>query len=300
MRFSSFFVLFFCFIVAKNQPYVVVLGIAQDGGYPQAGCNKKCCRNIWGGKDIKKVSSLGIVVPYKKKSWLIDATPDFAEQYYTLEEIHKTKIEGIFLSHAHIGHYSGLMQLGREVMGTKSMPVFSMPRMQDFLTNNAPWSQLVNLKNIVFTNLVKDKEIKLEQDLIIEPILVPHRDEFSETIGFKIMGKNNSLVYIPDIDKWNIWERDIVKIILNNDFVLIDGTFYTDDEIPDRNMSEIPHPFIYESIKLFSNLGRDHRSKIFFTHLNHTNPAIVENSAAYNFILSKGFNLLKEAQIFKL
>jgi len=187
--------------MAKNQPYVVVLGIAQDGGYPQAGCNKKCCRNIWGSKNNKKVSSLGIVVPYKRKSWLIDATPDFAEQYHTLEVLHKTKVEGIFLSHAHIGHYSGLMQLGREVMGIKGMPVFSMPRMKEFLTNNAPWSQLVTLKNIVFTNISKDKEIKLEQDLIIEPILVPHRDEFSETIAFKIMGKDHSLVYIPDINK---------------------------------------------------------------------------------------------------
>lgn len=300
MRFSYFFVLFFCFITAKNQPYVVVLGIAQDGGYPQAGCNKKCCRNMWGSKDKEKVSSLGIVVPYKKKSWLIDATPDFAEQYYILEEIHKTEVKGIFLSHAHIGHYSGLMQLGREVMGIKNMPIFSMPRMREFLTNNAPWSQLVNLKNIIFTNIVKDKEIKLEQNLIIEPILVPHRDEFSETIGFKIMGNDNSLIYIPDIDKWNIWERDIMKIILNNDFILIDGTFFTDDEIPGRNMSEIPHPFISESIELFSNLGRTHRNKVFFTHLNHTNPAILKNSAAYNFILSKGFNILKEGQIFNL
>lgn len=114
------------------------------------------------------------------------------------------------------------------------------------------------------------------------------------------MGLNKSLVYIPDIDKWNIWERDILKIILNNDYILIDGTFFDSSEILNRDMSEIPHPFISESIELFSDLNRFNRNKIFFIHLNHTNPVIKNNSAAYNKVLTNGFNISKQGQMFYL
>ena len=114
------------------------------------------------------------------------------------------------------------------------------------------------------------------------------------------MGQNKSLVYIPDIDKWNIWERDILKIIINNDYILIDGTFFDSNEIPNRDMTEIPHPFISESIELFLDLNRYNRNKVFFIHLNHTNPVMKNNSAAYNKVIKNGFNVAQEGQRFNL
>ena len=65
-------------------------------------------------------------------------------------------------------------------------------------------------------------------------------------------------------------------------------------------MSEIPQPFISESIELFSDLNRFNRNKIFFIHLNHTNPVIKNNSAAYNKVLTNGFNIYKQGQKFYL
>eukprot|EP00957_Ditylum_brightwellii_P156501 11911053-Ditylum_brightwellii.AAC.1 len=61
--------------------------------------------------------------------------------------------DGIFLTHAHIGHYTGLMYLGREALGAVDVPVYAMPRMRSFLKNNGPWSQLVSLGNINIQNL---------------------------------------------------------------------------------------------------------------------------------------------------
>lgn len=287
------------FLFAGNNNYVVVLGIAQDGGYPQAGCSKSCCSSLWNDDHNKMVASIGLVSD-SKNSWIIDATPDFPEQYHILKDKHKTSIKGIFLTHAHMGHYSGLLNLGKEVMGKKKMDVFTMSRMKSFLEENAPWNQLVEQENIVLNKIFPDQEIQIDQNLILEPILVPHRDEFSETIGFKIMGENKSLIYIPDIDKWNIWERDILKIILHNDYILIDGTFFDRNEIPNRDLTEIPHPFISESIELFLNLNRYNRNKVFFIHLNHTNPVMKNNSAAYNRVITNGFNIAQEGQIFNL
>ncbi len=284
----------------SNKPYVVVLGIAQDGGSPHTGCEKNCCKNLWESNLNEKVSCIGIVDPRTKKSWIIDATPDFPEQYRILTIDHETKLEGIFLTHAHMGHYTGLMYLGREVMGAKNIPVFAMPRMQTFLESNGPWNQLISLKNIHIEKLKENKEIKIGDRLFIEPFLVPHRDEYSETVGYRIMGENKSVVYIPDIDKWNKWEQNIFRVVLNTDIALIDGTFYSENELPNRNMNEIPHPFIIETMDILYDLNKSNRDKVYFIHLNHSNPALKINRGISNEIKSKGYHIAQENDMFDL
>ena len=283
-----------------DRPYVVVLGIAQDGGAPHAGCEKSCCIELWESGKKEKVSSIGIVNPLTKQSWLFDATPDFPSQYRILTENHNTELVGIFLTHAHMGHYTGLLHLGREVMGKKNVPVYAMSRMKRFLETNGPWSQLVTLKNINLKLIENNKDIKIGEQLFIEPFLVPHRDEYSETVGYRIIGKEKSLAFIPDIDKWEKWHGSIFQLVLNTDILLLDGTFYSQNEIPHRNMAEIPHPFIIESMETLSELNSENRSKVHFIHFNHSNPAIKDNSPAYHTIKSKRFNLAREGDRFNL
>ena len=283
-----------------DRPYVVVLGIAQDGGAPHAGCEKSCCIELWESGKKEKVSSIGIVDPLTKQSWLFDATPDFPSQYRILTENHNTELVGIFLTHAHMGHYTGLLHLGREVMGKKNVPVYAMSRMKRFLETNGPWSQLVTLKNINLKLIENNKDIKIGEQLFIEPFLVPHRDEYSETVGYRIIGKEKSLAFIPDIDKWEKWHGSIFQLVLNTDILLLDGTFYSQNEIPHRNMAEIPHPFIIESMETLSELNSENRSKVHFIHFNHSNPAIKDNSPAYYKIKSKRFNLAREGDRFNL
>ena len=279
----------------SHKPYAVVLGIAQDGGYPHAGCERRCCTNLWKNDSLKKmVSCISVIDPKSGLAWMIDATPDFAKQYHIITKEHNARLAGIFLTHAHIGHYTGLMHLGREVMGSKNIVVYAMPKMKLFLENNEPWKQLVSLKNIHIIKIEDKKEIILSKNLLIEPFKVPHRDEFSETVGYNIIGPKESLLYIPDIDKWDKWEHDILFWIESTSYALLDGTFYYDGEIPNRNMSEIPHPFIIESMNYFETLLERNQNKIFFIHLNHTNPAIRENSAASRNIIKNGFNVARK------
>lgn len=290
--------------VMPSTPFAVVLGIAQDAGYPQAGCRKACCRNAWQVPSLRRmVACLAVVDPETGEAWMIDATPDFKDQLYRLEHIlpgEPVSLAGIFLTHAHIGHYTGLMHLGREAMGTKEMPVYAMPRMHYFLENNGPWSQLVTLKNIEIHPLHADSAIVLNERLRIVPVPVPHRDEFSETVGYKIEGPGKTLLYIPDIDKWNLWKRDILAAVKEVDYALLDGSFFKNGEIPGRDMSEIPHPFIVESMGIFGSLPGLEKAKVHFIHFNHTNPVLLENSEAQKNVVGKGFGIAEEGEKFYL
>ena len=291
--------------ISTPDVFLTVLGIAQDAGYPQAGCQKACCEAVKLGKEkAKQVSCLGLVDKKTGQTYLLDATPDFREQLFELNahltDNQRSTPSGIFLSHAHIGHYTGLMQLGREVMGAKNVDVYSMPRMQEFLTNNGPWSQLVSLQNIKLQGMEDEKTIRLSDNLSVTPFLVPHRDEFSETVGFKIEGKEKSALFIPDIDKWEKWEKDIKAEIQKVDYAFLDGTFYSNGELPGRDMSQIPHPFIEESVELFSDLMEEEKKKVFFIHLNHTNPLLRASSEESEDFSKLGFGLAGEGMIFGL
>lgn len=286
----------------KKVPYVVILGITQDAGYPQAGTKKS---EAW--DDISKrrhVSCLAIVDPETSQRWIIDATPDFREQLHFLDEVAPVPnipgLAGIFLTHAHIGHYTGLMHLGREAIGAKNVSVYAMPKMAEFLNKNGPWDLLVRLKNIELRSLTNQISVKLNDQLSITPFLVPHRAEYTETVGYRIDGPNTSVIFLPDIDKWEDWDKwgiHIEDVIKDVDVAYLDGTFYKDGEIPGRSMYDIPHPFIEESMKRFKSLPPSEKKKIRFIHLNHTNPALIDGSDAQVAIEQAGFRLAKELEV---
>lgn len=285
-------------------PFIQVLGIAQDAGFPQANCQKNCCKNVWNQPTKRqKVSCLSIIDPLEKKGWIFDATPDFKDQLYSMENSivnEKISLAGILLTHAHIGHYTGLMHLGREAMGAKNVPVYTMPRMKNYLENNGPWSQLVDLKNVKLQALQTDSTITLNANIRVKPLQVPHRDEFSETVGFLIETTDKKALFIPDIDKWHLWKKDILPLIKTVDVAYLDGTFFQNGEIPGRDMSEIPHPFIEESMALFESLNTKDKSKVRFIHFNHTNPVLNQNSPANREVKKKGFEIAKEGNIFEM
>ena len=281
-----------------KSPYVMVLGVAQDAGYPQINCKKECCAAAWENVELQRTTScLAIIDPISKEQWIIDATPNIKQQLQLLKQKTGTeKLDGILLTHAHMGHYTGLMHFGREVMGTNKIPVFAMPRMRTFLEENGPWSQLVELENISLQNLKADSTFNLNKNIKATPFIVPHRDEFSETVGYEILINNKSLIFIPDIDKWEKWETNISELIQKVDYVFLDATFYKNGELQ-RDMSEIPHPFVEESMKLFSTLTKTDKQKVYFIHYNHTNPLLIEGSNAQKEVSEKGFNFAKEGLI---
>src|SRR3954464_3592694 len=261
-------------------PFVIVLGIAQDGGYPQAGCNRPDCIAAWRNPKLRRrVASLAIIDPQSRQRWIIDTTPDFPSQLRTMEEAaprmtNAPLLDGILLTHAHIGHYLGLAQLGREVLGAHSIRVYAMPRMRTFLVNNAPWYQLVKLHNIDIVPIEDGVPVMLNERISVTPLRVPHRDEYSETVGYLIRGPSRSILWLPDIDKWEKWPTPLESVLARVDVAYIDGTFYDATELPGRDLREIPHPLMTETLARLANSPL--RTKVRFIHLNQSNPLLRE------------------------
>ena len=280
-----------------------VLGTIQDGGIPHMGCSKECCSNYFLSKKSRiGVSSLGVSNLKYNTNYIIDATPNINLQLIDLigNADPSKKLNGIFLTHAHMGHYAGLLNFGRESLNSKNIPLYLMPKFYNFILNNGPWNQLVELNNIKLNKIYNREKVILHNNLSFTPIQVPHRDEYSETVGYVIEGIHKKALYIPDIDKWAKWEVSIVEMIKSVDYAFLDGTFFDEKEINNRDISEIPHPFIIESLKLFKELEESEKSKVYFIHLNHTNPVLNSESSEYKKVISAGFNIAKTGMEFFL
>jgi len=291
--------------VSKNNIRLLILGNIQDAGYPHIACKKQCCLDFYSGKEEKKLITSIALIDSNNNYYLFDCSPDITAQLdYINDYLNNDRSEnifalpnGIFITHAHIGHYTGLMYFGKEAKGANNISTYLMPRMKYYIENNGPWSQLVKQKNISIIELEADKPIILDNNISIIPFIVPHRDEYSETVGYNIITPNKKILFIPDINKWDIWEKNIIQEIKKVDLVFIDGTFYNDSELKNRDMSSIPHPFIRESVELFEDLDPKERRKINFIHFNHTNPAF-KTSAEKKSLLNSGFNIAEQWEVF--
>jgi pyrroloquinoline quinone biosynthesis protein B len=282
-------------------PFLMVLGVAQDGGVPQAGTRE---HPGWDDPARRRlVVCLALVDPATGERWLFEATPDFREQLHRLDEAvpagDRPGLSGIFLTHAHIGHYTGLMFVGHESMGAQGVPVYAMPKMSAYLRTNGPWSQLVRYNNIDLRSLEDGPSVALNERLRVTPFIVPHRQEYSEVVGYRIDGPERSALFIPDIDSWEEWDtlgtriEDVLKEV---DVAYLDASFYANGEIPGRDMSGFPHPFITHSMARFAPLPAAERAKVRFIHLNHTNPALWPGSEARRTISEKGFRVAEEGE----
>jgi pyrroloquinoline quinone biosynthesis protein B len=292
----------------KTDVVVKVLGTAQDGGIPQMGCY---CRNCLRARKDKRfarlVSSLAILDMSEKKLFIIDASPGLPAQFDSAlkrmalaRQGLKNSPDAVLLTHAHVGHYTGLIYFGYEVMSSHRLPVYCTSRMASFLRENGPWSQLVNLENISLNILSYDQEFSLSPHITVTPFSVPHRDEYSDTLGFAISGRIKKLLYIPDIQSWQSWERSIEEETKKFNYALLDGTFYSPEELPGRDISKIGHPLIKTSLEILKDVAREGRTEVYFTHLNHTNSALDPEGEAKKEVEENGFKIASEGMEFYL
>lgn len=292
----------------ESDVVVKVLGTAQDGGIPHFGCYcKNCFRARKNPQFSRLISSLAILDLKENKFFLLDATPDMKVQSdIVCERLNlkkpgsKNAPDGVLLTHAHIGHYTGLMFFGYEAMSTHKLPVFCSDRMKSFLSDNGPWSQLVSLENITLRPLFLNKKFSLTPQISFTSFQVPHRDEYSDTLGFTISGKKRKLLYIPDIQNWEAWKSPVKEVVKKVSLALLDGTFYSSEELPGRDISQIGHPFIQNSLEILRSIVRKGGTKVYFTHLNHTNLALDPEGDARRKIEEEGFYLASDGMEFYL
>jgi pyrroloquinoline quinone biosynthesis protein B len=262
----------------------VVLGIAQDGGVPHPGCTCARCDAAANGRAPRlHVACLGLT--NGERAYLLDATPDLPAQLRTLGF---TRPDGIFLTHAHMGHVTGLVYLGREALATRGVAVHGTASMLEFLRTNAPFRDLEEQHRVA---LLPNERVELG-GLVVEAVPVPHRSEHTDTVGYRVEGPRGSLLFIPDIDAWDTWDRDVRDEVAAVDVAYLDATFLSADELPHRDPAEIPHPFALETMARLDGLG----DRVRLIHLNHTNPLLGDDAPA----VERGFAVAREGERFAL
>jgi len=293
--------------IGPSGVWAVVLGVAQDGGHPHLGCHRPCCESARRDSRLAhRVACLALVDRDAGKRFLIDATPDMVDQIALLERLSgerrgrpRNPVDGILLTHAHIGHYTGLMYLGRESMAAQRLPVSGTARMLEFLAGNGPWSLLISSRHIEPLVVPADVEQWLTPALRFTAVPVPHRDEYSDTVAYVIRGPDKALLWLPDIDAWDRWDRRIESVLEEVDLAFVDGTFLDGSNLPGRPIGEVPHPFMADTMKRLERAAVA-RGKVRFIHLNHSNHALDPGSKAAREVAARGFAVATEGACWRL
>ena len=292
-----------------TSPYLLVLGTAQDGGLPHVACSCANCETARHDPTQRRlISSLALVLPHSNQRILIDATPDIRPQLDQLSALdgqplgsaNRAPVSAVFLTHAHLGHYTGLAFFGFEALHTRDLPVYCSAHMAEYLRSNGPWSQLVNFGNIRLIELQPGQPVELDDGVTITPLAVPHRDEYADTLGFIIGGPGKTVLYVPDTDAWTAWDPPLPDQLAGIDLALLDGTFYSPDEMPGRDVASIGHPLIEDSMDLLAPLVQTGDLTVRFTHLNHSNLALDPAGTARASIEDRGFAVLDDGERFQL
>lgn len=292
---------------APDEPPAVelfVLGVAQDGGLPQFGCEKPCCVEARRTGRVLYPSALGVVDRRgsdEPKLLLVEATPRIEEQVallHDLTNVHdrgRKPVDAVLTTHAHIGHYLGLLWFGREVAGSAHVPVHCSPRFAAFLRANGPWKQLVELQQIDVREFAIGEAFAPWPGLSVTALTVPHRDEFSDTVAFVIAGPQRRVLFVPDIDAWEKVPGLLARLLDGVDVAYLDGTFFDGSELPDRALAEIPHPLITHTMELLAAPARARPGALRFLHLNHTNPAL-HDPAVRARVEAAGFRIAEQGE----
>jgi pyrroloquinoline quinone biosynthesis protein B len=283
----------------------VILGTAQDGGLPHVACTCPRCEAARADpRRRRKVASLAIVLPASGRRYLVDATPDLREQLDLLPEVgthprggvDRAPVDGIFLTHVHMGHILGLAFFGFEALDSRRLPVYATARVGSVLAGNLPWSRLLARDEIELRPLDPGAAIELGDGVRVTPFPVPHRDEDSDTVGFKIAGPLRTVVYVPDTAPWEGWPTPPARALEGCEVAVLDGTFYAADELPGRDIATIGHPLMTSTMALLGNEVGDGRLRVLFTHLNHSNRALDPEGDAARSIRARGFGIAAEGE----
>ena len=289
---------------------VTILGTAQDGGIPQAGCSCQRCLDAHRDLKLRKYPvSLGILGVDGTKH-IIEITKNLSEQLviWTPDKNELFIPETVSITHLHLGHIEGIGQLGKPVMGLREVDIYLSPNNKDIFDNRSDIVLMEDEGNIRThsKNFYHPFEPKDGCGFSLQFIPIPHRSELGDNAAIIIKAEEKSILFMPDQDSWDdtldYHSKDTIRDFLKMfdiDEALIDGTFWSMDELPRRDISKIPHPTIQETIQL---LGRKRKGdpEISFLHLNHSNPVNDLDSEQRKVVEGNGWKISEMGDVLKL
>lgn len=279
---------------------VTLLGVAQDGGRPQAGCTLACCQGL-SAEQASFPVALGITDG--SSNHLIEATRFLGQQ---LSIWGQSEVDNVLLTHAHFGHVDGLGLFGKETMNAKGVGLHISSEMEHLVDRTPQWALMVD-QGVFSPQAFHDGDaLQLSPHVTIQPIRVPHRDELSDMHAFVVRGPNRSLLFLPDHDTWEetLGRHNATSIrswlrSLRVDIALIDGTFWSSDELAGRNQENVPHPPVSKTLEMLGS-RKEGDPEFLFIHLNHTNPLYGAGSEATQLLQTSGWGIARQGQRFEL
>ncbi len=300
-----------------------VLGAAAGGGFPQWNCNCRNCDGVRKGtvKASARTQS-SIAVSADDVNWILfNASPDFLTQYKNFPElqparaIRDTAIRSVVLMDAQIDHTTGLLML-RE---GRPLEIYCTDMAREDLTTGNPlfrilghycgvnWHRIPIERGNSFGMLgaegLKFTAVALKSNA---PPYSPHRDKpvDGDNIGMRISdpASGKVLFYAPGLGEI---EPHVQPFLEEADIVMVDGTFWTDDEMIGmglskkhaRDIGHLPQSGKGGMIEVLKPLRASRKILI---HINNTNPILDEDSKQRRQLADAGIEVAFDGMDFRL
>ena len=282
---------------------ITILGSAAGGGFPQWNCNCRNCSGVRSGQlraKSRTQSSIFVQPDGGVDGVLFNASPDILEQIRShpalqpARSLRDTAIAGVVLMDGQIDHATGLFMLRER--GTP-LPLWCTDPVQQDLTHGNPvlrvlghycgvqrhrieldgsWFQVPGVADLRFQALPLSSKAAPYS---------PHREQpvLGDNIGMRIEDQRSgkSAFYAPGLSHVT---PAVFDALANADAVLVDGTFWTDDEMPRlgvgrklaREIGHLPQSGPDGMIEWLARLPPTTRRLLI--HINNTNPILDEDS----------------------
>jgi pyrroloquinoline quinone biosynthesis protein B len=309
---------------------IKILGSAAGGGFPQWNCACHNCRRLRDGslRGTARTQTQIAFSPAPQVWFLVGASPDLRPQILATPELsprddgaRRSPIAGVFLPSADVDSIAGLLHL-REF---HSFFVFATPALQRILKKEnrifgvlersdppVQW-QIISSKGRLGCHLSESPGEAPAFVCATLPLggsypdyvsdeLVRTLSEEEATVGFVFEQRGKTLFVAPSLSGRN---SEWTKYAASSDLVLIDGTFWDDDELKAtgrskktaREMGHLPLSGLGGLLEQFPHNARGRRVLI---HINSTNPILDEESAERRAVLDAGFEIAYDGMEFEL
>jgi pyrroloquinoline quinone biosynthesis protein B len=294
-----------------GRPTAIVLGAAGGGGYPQWNCRCPVCRLAWaGGTRVKARTQASLAVSADGERWvLLNATPDLRAQLLATpalqprSEVRSSPIAAVVLTGAEVDQVAGLLTLRER----QAFAVFATAETMAALNANPIFGVLAG-GVVTRTIVTRDEAFMLPGGLQAELFAVPGKvalylegddpalaAETDANVGVEIVCGSRRLVYVPGAAAMTASLR---ARLAGAAVILFDATLFADDEMirtgtgdkTGRRMGHMPLDGADGTLVALSGLG----GRRILTHINNTNPILIEGSAERRKVEQAGFEVAED------
>ena len=299
--------------------HIVLLGTAAGGGFPQWNCWCPICRAARTApqRAVRRRQSSAAVSVDGERWFLLNASPDIHDQLDCLPGpipagVRHVPVEGIVTTDAELDHTLGIVLL-REARHLQLLATAAVRRILEQDSRILPMTQAFARVDVTEIEIGRSTPLGYRNGdssgIAIEPFAVPagaprfvRESDTGHTVGLILLDRETggSCAYIPGCGEL---DGALLERMAQTDLVLFDGTFWTDDElislgIGDRRAREMDHQPISGPSGTLSRLSRLTRPKKVYTHINNTNPILLEDSPEREIVERAGLTVGADGMTF--